>query len=132
MRALLVMVAGAVMLLSAGAHAGLGWPVMKSALRDAGAPADLTGALAAGWLFGSVAMAVFGIITLMCGARLKRADRSGVAVIMVIAAGYLLFGLAAFITHDFNPHFLLFVVTGLLAGLPVLGTGKAPGTRPSS
>jgi hypothetical protein len=71
-----------------------------------------------------------GVVTLICGARLRRNDRSGAAIILVIAAGYLFFGLAAFITHDFNPHFLLFVATGLLAGLPALSPGRAPGAGP--
>jgi len=126
MRAILVMLAGGFMALSSIAHAALGWPAMRSALQEAAAPADLIGSLAAGWLFGSVAMAAFGVVTLICGARLRRDDRSGVAIILVIAAGYLLFGLAAFITHDFNTHFLLFVATGLLAGLPALFPGRAP------
>ena len=39
-----------------------------------------------------------------------------------------IFGLAAFLTTQFNPHFLLFVATGLLAGLPVMGMGPSRGT----
>lgn len=109
------------MLLSSVAHALLGWPTMRTGLQDAGAPADLVGALAAGWYFGSAAMAAFGAVVLVCGMRLRRDDRSGATVVFLIAACYVIFGLAGFFLRHFNPHFLLFIATGALAGLPLLG-----------
>ena len=116
---MLVVVAGALMLLSAAAHGLLGWPAMLSELRAVGAADDLIGGLSAGWYWGSVAMVAFGLIALLAGMRLRRGDLSGVAPIRVVAACYVLFGLAAFFSRGFNPHFLLFVATGLLAGVPV-------------
>lgn len=123
MRAVLVLAAGALMLLSSVAHGALGWPAMRAELERAGAGDDLTGALSAGWYFGTAAMAAFGVIVVICGLRLRRADRSGTPVVLAVAACYLVFGLWAFLLHDFNPHFLLFVATGLLAGIPALGGG---------
>jgi hypothetical protein len=123
MRHALVLAAGALMEVSSIAHAGLGWPMMARALRDAGLDADLTGALAAGWIFGSVAMLGFGGIVLQAGVRMRRGDPSGIPAVRIIAAAYVLFGAGAFVLRDFNPHFLLFVGTGLLAGLPLLGRG---------
>ncbi len=125
MRSTVVIVAGIVMLLSSLAHAFAGWPAMRAALGETGAPADLTAALAAGWTFGSVAMATFGVVVVLCGLRLRRGDRSGVATVRVVAAAWFLFGVATFVLRDFNPHFLLFVATGILAGGPVL-TRRSP------
>lgn len=110
------------MAVSSIAHAGLGWPTMARALREAGLEADLTGALAAGWFFGSVAMLGFGGIVLHAGVRMRRGDPSGIPAVRIIAAAYVLFGAGAFVLRGFNPHFLLFVGTGLLAGVPLLGS----------
>jgi len=121
MRSYAVLLAGALMMLSAAAHGALGWPAMKAELDRVGAGADLAGGLAAGWYFGSVAMAGFGVIVLLGGLRLRKGDPSGTASILAVAACYVSFGLAAYILLEFNPHFLLFVATGLLAGVPVLG-----------
>ena len=54
--------AGVLLVLSALAHAFLGWPAMLAGLTEAGAGDDLTGALAVGWYFGSMAMFVFGLM----------------------------------------------------------------------
>ena len=109
---MLGIVAGALILLSALAHAFLGWPAMAAALTAAGAGAELSGALAVGWTFGSMAMAVFGLIVLKIA--LSNAERGAVRF---IAFGYLVFGLAAWLERDLNPHFLLFVGTGVLLAL---------------
>jgi len=105
---------GMVLLLSAAAHATLGWPAMRGALDATGAPEDLVGALAAGWYFGSVAMAVFGAIALLATLRSARAEDPAPGIVFAIATGYLSFGTVAFIVRGLNPHFLLFVATGLL------------------
>jgi hypothetical protein len=124
MRGILVLLAGVLMMLSSVAHALLGWPAMRSDLQKAGAGPDLTAGLAAGWYFGSVAMLTFGVITLICGLRLRRGDSSGALPVQVIGAGYVLFGLVAGLARNFNPHFLAFIVIGLLAGLPALGVRR--------
>ena len=120
MRSILVMSAGVLMILSSGAHAFLGWPQLQPELSKAGVVQPLLGAVAVGWYFGSVAMLTFGVVVLLMGLRLKRGDRSGVLTVRIVAAAYLLFGLTVFVLRDFNPHFLVFVFTGLLTGIPVL------------
>jgi hypothetical protein len=115
------------MLLSAAAHAGLGFPSLRPALQSAGVPGDVTGALAIGWYWGSAAMAAFGVITLVSGRKLWRGDVSLVPALLAVAGCYLIFGAVAFVQDDFNPHFLLFMATGLQAGLPVLIRRSAPG-----
>lgn len=114
--------AGVLMLLSAGAHGMIGWPAMSEGLKQVHAPADLAGGLAAGWHWGSVAMLAFGLIVLAAALRLRRGDTSLNGPVMVIAACYILFGLAAYVARDHEPFFFLFVATGLLAGLPVAVT----------
>ena len=104
--------AGTALVLSAVAHAFLGWPAMSGALDNIGAGDSLTGALAAGWYYGSMAMLVFGLVVLQI------AIRDGDACpVRFIALGYLVFGLAAWLARDLNPHFLLFVAIGALLAL---------------
>ena len=86
------------MMLSSVAHALLGWPAMRGELQKVGAGSDLMRGLGAGWYFGSVAMLTFGVVTLICGLRFKRGDFSGAVPAQVIGAGYVLFGLAAFLS----------------------------------
>ncbi|MGH9750292.1 MAG: hypothetical protein ACRD5D_04720 [Candidatus Polarisedimenticolia bacterium] len=119
----LIFAVGLFLLLSAGAHAFLGWPMNRRALIAAGAGADLIRPLAIGWNFGGAAMAAFGLILLAAWRRIRAGQGAAVGgVIGVIAAAYLVFGGAALVYTDFNPHFLLFVVPGLLlaAGLWLL------------
>ena len=121
MRAYIVIAAGVIMVLSSAAHGLLGWPAMRTELNKIGAAQDLSHALATGWYFGSVAMLAFGLITILSGLRLKRNDRSGASTLAIIAAGYIVFGTCALVQSGFNTHFLLFILTGVLAGAPLLG-----------
>ena len=105
--------AGILLLISALAHAVFGWPAMAEALDDvitddAGA-VDLLGALAVGWHFGSMAMVVFALIVLRIA--IREADACSARFIGI---GYLVFGVAAWLARDFDPHFLVFVATGTL------------------
>ncbi len=121
MKSFLVLLAGALMILSSAAHAFLGWPPLRGELRTAGVAENLIGALAVGWYFGSASMLAFGAIVFRSGLLLRKGDRSGVAPVRMIAACYVVFGLATFLSRNFNPHFLVFVINGLLAGAPLLG-----------
>ncbi len=111
-RTMLGILSGALLILSALAHALLGWPAMSAALVEVGAGEDLSGALAVGWYFGSMAMLVFGLIVL--GITIRRRDPRAVRF---IALGYLAFGLTAWLARDLSPHFLLFIATGMLLAL---------------
>lgn len=127
MRSAMVVVAGVLMMLSSLPHGGLAWPALRGRLVEAGAEESLIGALGAGWAFGTAAMVAFGIVVVLCGLRLKRGDPSGLAVVRVIAACYLAFGIGAFFVRHMNPHFLFFIATGVLAGAPVMGHRAKPG-----
>jgi hypothetical protein len=107
--------AGLLLLASSLAHSLLGWPQIRPQLVAAGVPEDLVGALAAGWHFGGVAMAAFGVIVLLAWRRSRHGDAAGLEAVAVVAAAYLAFGTAAFVMRSFAPFFLIFIVPG--AGL---------------
>ena len=121
MRTAFLYTAAAIMFVSAGAHGILGWKAQAEALRQINAPADLMSGLAAGWYFGSVSMFAFGLILVGAARRLSRGDTAIGASVGPIAATYVIYGIAAFVRLDFEPHFFLFIVPGLLAGLAVIG-----------
>ena len=104
--------AGALLIFSAFAHGVIGWPAMAEALDDEAVAYELVGALAVGWLFGTMAMVVFGLIVLQIA--LRDGDPCPVRF---VALGYLVFGLAAWLARDLEPHFLIFVATGVLLAL---------------
>jgi len=104
------------LLASAGAHAFLGWPPFRALLAEAGVDASVAGALAAGWYFGSAAMACFGAIALHQAWRRARRRPVARGPLWVIAVVYLVYGTSAYALRELNPHFLLFVVTGSLVG----------------
>ena len=120
MRGRIVVAAGIVMVLSSAAHSLMGWPAMRAGLEKAAAPEELVGGLAAGWFFGGMAMLAFGVINVWFGLRLARGDRSGVPAIAVISTAYIVFGLCGYVLRDFNSHFLFFMLTGVLAGAPLI------------
>lgn len=117
LRASLGFLGGTVLLLSSIAHAFLGWPTLEALLKVAEVQPELTGALAVGWYFGSVAMLAFGLIVGHSAWRMWQGAAVSTVPAGIIAALYLLFGLGAYLSRDFNPHFLLFVLTGVLVGI---------------
>lgn len=121
----LILVAGALILAGGLAHSFLGWPVIRAALAEAGAPADLTAALGIGWNFGGVSMDVFGLIVLASFARLRQGQSAARLPAVLIGAMYVLFGTGAFIHRFPNPHFLFFIIVGLLLTGPALAWRNA-------
>jgi hypothetical protein len=109
----IVSLLSAVALFASGlAHAFLGWGQFASALEASAVPDAVVGALAVGWYFGSTAMIAFAAIALAAALR-RRASAS--LLLGIIGGTYVLFGLAAYLSRDFNPHFLGFVGIGVLA-----------------
>ncbi len=116
-RAVLGIVAGALMILSAGAHAILGWKAMSERLASTNAPADLVLGLRVGWIWGGPPMLVFGIIALTtCRARF-RGRPAPMLVPSLIALLYLGFAAWAAVVTGGDPFFLLFLVPGLLLAI---------------
>ena len=120
------------MIVSAFAHGLIGWPAVRAELARVQVPADLVGVVAAGWLFGSAAMAGFGIVVIVAAVRLRGGDCSGVFALRAIGACYFVFGLIAFVAQGYEWFFLNFVAAGLLAGAPVIGRDVTRPTTPRS
>jgi len=120
-----LVIAGLLLLLSAGAHAGLGWPAMRQELMKVAAPPDLMAAMSIGWYFGSAAMATFGAIALTAGVGAVAAGGRVFWASMIVGLAYGGFGLATYAIYR-EAHFLGFVVIGLLA---VVGSVRALGRR---
>ncbi len=113
-RAVLGFLAALLLIASAFAHAVVGWPPFQSILEQAGIDADVTAALEVGWYFGSLAMLAFGAIVFLAAVRAIRGERAANGSLWIIGVAYTVYGLVVYVARDFNPHFLLFVVTGLL------------------
>lgn len=108
---------GAVLVLGGLAHAFMGWPPLHTALAEAGVDRGLVGALAVGWYFGSVSMLTFGAIVLVSVRHTRPGTGGGFSAPWLISAAYIGFGIAAYVLRDFNRHFLIFVLSGLLVAL---------------
>ncbi len=121
--------AGVVLLLGGLAHGFFGWPPLRSALVAAGVDPQVVGALAVGWYFGSAAMLAFGVVLLQSAWRVHRGNQTAADPARTVAITYVVFGAVAFVARDFNPHFLFFVLTGLLVGVFAFWPGSANRTR---
>ena len=102
---------------SAFADGLFGWPPFEDALDGAQVASSVAAGLAMGWYFGSAAMFGFGTIVLNQTFRRIRRQPIQVGPLWVIAIVYLVFDIGAYVWRDFNPHFLLFVATGVLVAL---------------
>ena len=111
--AYLVGVTSALIFLSAFAHAFLGWPELQRALAGR-VDADVVSAMGIGWHFGSVAMATFGLLGLTSFLQMRKGRVGAHWTPLLIGAAYTLFGLGALLHRGLVPHFLFFIVLGLL------------------
>jgi hypothetical protein len=121
----LLTLAGLGMWASSLPHAFAAWPHFRAVLESAGVASAVVGAVGAGWLWGSVAMLAFGAITLGQGWGVARGRQPDVAVLWPVALAYVGFGGLAFVLRDFNPHYLGFVLPGVLV-VVVLLVSPAP------
>ena len=128
MRNIVVIVAGILMVLASLAHGLLGWPAVRAELVNEHANPELISGLAAGWLWGSACMLTFGAIVTISGIQMRRGSNSGTLAVRAIAVCFLGFGLLAFALEGFDPHFLIFVLLGLLAAASFLGAKSAAWT----
>lgn len=113
-RVILGFLAAVLLIASAFAHAVLGWPPFQSILEEAGVDVEAIAALEVGWYFGSTAMLAFGAIVFLAAVQALRGERAATGSLWIIGSAYTVYGVVAYGVRDFNPHFLLFVVTGLL------------------
>lgn len=115
-----ILAAGVVMVLGGFAHGFLGWPAMAEALAPYSVESNVVAALGVGWSFGSVAMLALGTIVLAGLPALRRGERFARQAALVAGLAYLLFGTGAFVYRDFKPHFLFFILVGLVLTVSVL------------
>lgn len=113
-RAITGFIAAALLLASAVAHGVMGWPELRASLAQVGAGTDLIGGVGAGWLFGSVAMAVFAAQVFMTARGLWRGKPVNAGSVVAIGLRYLLFGLSALALLHVSPPLVSFVVVGAL------------------
>jgi hypothetical protein len=117
----LLLVSGILLLATAAAHGLLGWPAVRGELDAVHPPDDIVRAISIGWLYGSAAMAAFGVLALGAwrAARTGRMPVAGVAG--TISALYVGFGGWALVRTSGGAHFIAFVALGLLLGLAAYG-----------
>ena len=113
---LLGLLAGAVLVLSSGAHSLLGWKQMQSSLAATNAAPDLVQGVRIGWLFGGVAILTFGCVALAVFMNRLRGRAVSLLPTGIIALAYLAFGLWALLTSG-NPFFYIFIVPGAMLAI---------------
>jgi uncharacterized membrane protein YhaH (DUF805 family) len=121
LRGALGRIAGAILVLSSGAHSLLGWKALNAELAAAQVPPQLVFGLKVGWHFGGVAMLAFGIIALALFAARLQGRRVSLFPALVTSVAYLGFGTWALIASHFNPFFFVFLVPAVLLVVAVGG-----------
>ena len=111
------LVAGAFLILSAGAHSILGWKAMSEQLAQTNAPPDLVQGLRMGWLYGGPVMIVFGILCLTTFWKRFRGEAASTFAPALIATAYIAFAVFAAIWTGGDPSFMLFLVPGVLLAI---------------
>ena len=110
MRHRIVVILGVLIALLCIPHAFIGLPDLWRQLTAAGVDADLRGALAVGWSFGSLTMLTLGLVVIWCGL-----DGGALArrCALTVGVAYMAFGVGATLYHGFGPHLLAFFLIGL-------------------
>lgn len=116
-KSILGVIAGTILILSAFAHAILGWKAMSEQLAQTNAPPDLVQGLQIGWVFGGPVMLVFGILCISTFLKRFRGEAAPTFAPVLIAIAYLAFGAWAAITTGGDPFFLIFIVPAVLLAI---------------
>ena len=113
----LVVLGGALSILLAIPHAGLGWPSVASRLADAQAAPDLIAGLAVAWYFGSAAMVALGGVVIALGSRVA-SDRRAFCAVLCVGVFYAAVGNVSQVTINqlafvAGPGLIIFHLCGL-------------------
>ena len=119
-KSVLGLVAGAILLLSAFAHAILGWKAMSEQLAQTNAPPELVQGLHIGWVFGGPVMLVFGILSISTFFKRFRGEAASTFAPALISIAYLAFGTWAAVTTGGDPFFMIFIVPAVLLAIASL------------
>lgn len=121
----LLLLTGILLILSAGAHAFLGWPMVRSALQESRVDEGVIQAMGIGWLYGGAAMITFGILVLTLWRWTMTGRVTASTVAAQISLLYLGFGAWALVESAFDPQFIVFIVPGCLLGIASFALRKA-------
>jgi len=116
-KSVLGLIAGAILILSAFAHAILGWKAMSEQLAQTNAPPDLVRGLQVGWVFGGVVMLVLGALCISTFLKRFRGQPVSTFAPALISIAYLGFGAWAMVTTSGDPFFMIFVVPAVLLAI---------------
>ena len=117
MKSILGLVAGAFLILSAGAHSILGWKAMSEQLAQTNAPPDLVQGLQVGWIYGGVVMLVFGALCISTFLKRFRGQPVSTFAPALIAVSYIAFSAWAAIITGGDPFFMIFIVPAVLLAI---------------
>lgn len=121
LRNVLGLIAGAILVLSSGAHTFLGWQALGAELARTNAPADLVTGLEIGWRWGGAAMLVFGIVVIATFFKRYRGEPASTFGAALVAVAYIAFGAWALVHSNYDPFFFIFIVPGVLLALASSG-----------
>lgn len=116
---------GALLLLSALAHAFAGWTPLRGELVRQGTSVELIEALAVGWWFGTTAFLAFGTITIGIAQRLKTDPDTPVTPVVVLGAALFFYGAFSSLYSVVTRQLALFVCLGLFMMLAAGGAAWA-------
>ena len=121
LRSVLGLLAGAILVLSSGAHTFLGWQALGAELAKTKAPAELVTGLEIGWRWGGVAILVFGIIVVATFLKRYRGEPASTFAPALVSVAYIAFGAWALVHSNYDPFFFIFIVPGVLLALASTG-----------
>jgi hypothetical protein len=119
-KSVLGLVAGVILMLSAGAHSILGWKAMSEQLARTNAPPDLVQGLRMGWMFGGPVMLVFGLLCIATFLKRFRGEVAPLLAPVLISITYIAFAAFAAISTGGDPFFMLFLVPGVLLAIALI------------
>ncbi|MBA3768668.1 MAG: hypothetical protein H0W99_17155 [Acidobacteria bacterium] len=128
MRAMLLLIGGAMILASALIHATINVPHLREDMQEIGMRPTLFGAVSLVLYFSVIAMFAFAALVLNSALSLLRGRVPQSIPLWLIAGTYLIFGGVAFVKIAPSPHYLGYALMGLLvaigAALSVSGVEK--------
>ncbi|MBX7165743.1 MAG: hypothetical protein K1X74_05290 [Pirellulales bacterium] len=112
---------GILVLVSSLGHSLAGGPEILGQLAASKVDPELIAGIAAGWHFGGVCLAAFGLIVITASIAQLRGRQQSPAPFIIVGLALGLFGAGAFVYRNYQPFFLGFIVAGLICALGAFG-----------